>query len=83
MDSSSSTELFEPISAASGIDFHGVRFSISSRCKNLIKIDSVSTKVQVGNTRRLSVDRGAFSAKVGRPTFKQLSMAELPKDWSK
>ena len=27
------------------LDFHRVPFSISSRCKNLIRIDSVSTKV--------------------------------------
>ena len=50
-----------------GLDFSGLismecAFPSQSRCKNLVRIDSVSTKVQVGNTRRLSVDREAFSA---------------------
>ena len=58
-----------------GLDFSGLismecAFPSQSRCENLVRIDSVSTKVQVlaivRNTRRLSLDREAFSAFYGR-----------------
>ena len=77
VESFSSTEMLDSISTDfSGlISCYGVRFSISIKMhksdQDWLRLEL--HKSQVGNTHRLSVDRGAFSAKGGWPSFQQLS----------
>ena len=64
-------------------------FQSQSRCKSLLRIDADSTKVQVGITRRLSLDEEAPFLWIERlPQHfmleHKLNLAvELCKDWSK
>ena len=64
------------------LDFHGVRFSISVKMKNLVRIDSVSTKSQWKTYVWIS-DRGLSQHFMVEHKMYSTLAAELSKDWSK